>query len=164
MSSGTLSQCACKLQVSGDQPSRCCSVTSPRPRRAPTSRPTSSSSSGHWTAPHRPAPAGAGTQPRTNCSRSLRPCDYAELRGQATAPASANTPAQRRLRHNGDISTIVQGQLRQVLVADKTVPFVVQRGDDLGGGRVQQATGSRLSLKDAGGIQIGEGPLVALTR
>src|SRR5713101_9026313 len=87
---------------------------------------------------------------------------YAELRGQATAPASANTPAQRRLRHNGDISTIVQGQLRQVLVADKTVPFVVQRGDDLGGGRVQQATGSRLSLKDAGGIQIGEGPLVAL--
>src|SRR5713226_8003033 len=89
---------------------------------------------------------------------------YAELRGQFTAPASQNTPARPGPRHNGSIGIIVQGQLRQVLVADKTVPFVVQRGDDLGGGRVQQATGSRLSLKDAGGIQIGEGPLVALTR
>src|SRR5260370_12025431 len=89
---------------------------------------------------------------------------YAELRGQVTAPASKNTPARPGPRHNGSIGIIVQGQLRQVLVADKTVPFVVQRGDDLGSGRVQQATGSRLSLKDAGGIQIGEGPLVALTR
>src|SRR5713226_2278468 len=102
-SSDTLSQCACKLRESADQPSLCCLVTNPRLRRAPTSTPTSSSGNGHSTAPPRPAPAGAGTQPKTNCSRSSRPCDYAELRGQATAPASGNSPAQPGLRHNGDI-------------------------------------------------------------
>src|SRR5271165_2392802 len=33
---------------------------------------------------------------------------YAELRGQATAPASGNTPAQPGPRHNGDIGIIVE--------------------------------------------------------
>src|SRR6266851_4413244 len=46
-SSDTLSQCACKLRESADQPSLCCLVTNPRLRRAPTSTPTSSSGNGH---------------------------------------------------------------------------------------------------------------------
>jgi hypothetical protein len=33
---------------------------------------------------------------------------YAGLCSQVTAPASGNTPAQPRLRHNSDISTIVE--------------------------------------------------------
>src|SRR5271165_5518608 len=160
-SSDTLSQCACKLRVSGDQPSRCCSVMSPRPRPVPTFRPTSSSSSGHSTALPRPEPAGAGTQPKTSCSRSSRHCDYAELRGQVTAPASGNTLAQPRLRHNGDISIIIQRQLRQVLVAGQPVPFVIERADDLGGGGVQQALCGVAGLQYAVRVDVGEGPLPA---
>src|ERR1035437_2311899 len=34
---------------------------------------------------------------------------YAELRGQVTAPASGNTPAQPRPRHNRGIGIIVEG-------------------------------------------------------
>ena len=141
----TLSPCACKLQVSGDQPSRCYSVTSPLPRRAPTFRPTSSSSSGHSTALPRPAPARAGTQPKTNCSRSSRPCDYAELRGQVTAPASGNAPGQPRLRHNGDISTIVQRHHRVVPVRGQAVPFAGQGGERFLRGLLQ-ARGGHLLL------------------
>src|SRR6266852_7051899 len=86
---------------------------------------------------------------------------YAELRGQATAPASGNTPAQPPLRHNGDISTIIQRQLRQVLVAGQPVPLVAERGDDLGGGRVQQALGGVAGLQDAVRVDVGEGALPA---
>src|SRR6266705_7151303 len=128
---------------------------SPRPQRAPTSRPTSSSSSGHSTALPRPAPAGAGTQPKTSCSRSSRPCDYAELRGQVTAPASGNTPARPGPRHNGSIGIIVQRQLRQVLVAGQPVPFVAECGDDPGGGRMQQALGGVADLQDAVRVDVG---------
>ena len=49
-------------------------------------------------------------------------------------------------------------------MAGKAVPFVVKGGDDLGGGRVQQAVCGQSGLLDAGGVQAGEGPLVALER
>src|SRR6266851_4545428 len=81
-SSDTLSQCACKLRESADQPSLCCLVTNPRLRRAPTSTPTSSSGNGHSTAPPRPAPAGAGTQPKPNYAARPPP------RPAETAPPS----------------------------------------------------------------------------
>ena len=42
-------------------------------------------------------------------SLALRRRRYAELRGQATTPASGNAPAQPPLRHDGDISTIIEG-------------------------------------------------------
>src|SRR5260370_20701066 len=146
-----LSQCACKLRESADQPSLCCSVTNPRPQRAPTSPPTSSSGNGRSPAPPRPAPPGAGTYPKTNYSRSSRPCDYAELRGQVTAPASKNTPAPPGPRHNGSIGIIVQGQLRQVLVADQTAPVRAQRGAELSGRRAPHAPPSPIELKRARG-------------
>src|SRR5260370_36008046 len=132
-----LSQCACKLRESADQPSLCCSVTNPRPQRAPTSTPTSNSGNGRSTAPPRPAPPGAGTYPKTNYSRSSRPCDYAELRGQVTAPASKNTPARPGPRHNGSIGIIIQRQPRQLLVVGPPVPLAGQRGGGLRGRRVR---------------------------
>src|SRR5271165_4884007 len=144
-SSDTLSQCACKLRVSGDQLSRCCSVMSPRPQRVPTFRPTSSSSSGRSTALPRPAPAGAGTQPKTSCSRSSRPCDYAELRGQATTPASGNTPARPEPRHNGSIGIIV-GRNPQVMGEPEIVIGAVAHPG-------RQRVPLSLQLAAAGGVQ-----------
>src|SRR5579863_1816353 len=52
---------------------------------------------------------------------------------------------------------IVQRQLRQVLVAGQPVPFVIERGDDLGGGRVQQALGGVAGLEFAVRVDVGEG-------
>src|SRR5208337_3791650 len=77
---------------------------------------------------------------------------YAELRGQVTAPASKNTPARPRPRHNGSIGIIAQWQLRQVLVAGQPVPFVFERADDLGG-----VAGLQYAVR----VDVGEGPLPA---
>jgi hypothetical protein len=55
----------------------------------------------------------------------------------------------------------MQGQLRQLLVADQPVPFAGQRGDDLGGGRVQQALCRVGGLQYAMRIDVGERPLPA---
>ena len=63
------------LLESGDQPSRCCSATSPRHRHVPTCTPTSNSSSGHSTGPPRRTPARAATSPRISSSPSSRACD-----------------------------------------------------------------------------------------
>src|SRR6266851_7737537 len=70
---------------------------------------------------------------------------YAELRGQATAPASGNTPAQPPLRHNGDISTIIQADHRVVAVRGEAVPFAVQGGERFLRG-LGQAGGGHLLL------------------
>ena len=94
--------------------------------------------------------------------------DGPDVGGQVCGPPGAGAVevlaadhgvAQRALR---DI--IIQRQLRQVLVAGKAVPFAGQGGDDPGGGRVQQAVCGQSGLLDAGGVQAGEGPLVALER
>src|SRR6516164_3040222 len=152
--SDTRSQCACKLRESEGQPSRCCSVTNPRRQRVPTSRPTSNSGNGPSTAQPRPAPAVAGTRPKTNCSPSSRPCDYAELCGQVTAPASGNTPARPGPRHNGEIGIIIDADHRVVPVGDDAVPFAVQGGERLLRGLLQAGGGH---LLPAGLVDRGDG-------
>src|SRR6266566_3283007 len=112
-----------------------------------------------------PSPSSGETRVRAGCG-GLRAWTVPGTGGYGPPGAGAvevlaadHGVAQRAL-----CGVVVQRQLRQVLVAGEAVPFVAEGGDDPGGGRVQQAVSGQSGLLDAGGVQAGEGPLVALER
>src|SRR5439155_7123207 len=91
--------------------------------------------------------------------------DGPDVGGQVGGPFGAGAVEVLAADHRGPQRSfrgvVVQRQLRQVLVPGQPVPFVGQRGDDLGGGRVQQAPGGVAGLQDAVRVDVGEGPLPA---
>src|SRR6266545_7185015 len=91
--------------------------------------------------------------------------DGPHIGGQAGGPLGAGAvevlAADDRGAQGALGGVVVQRQLRQVPVAGQPVPFVVQGGDDLGGGGVQQAFPGVAGLQDAVRIDVGEGALPA---
>jgi hypothetical protein len=93
--------------------------------------------------------------------------DSPDIGGQTGGPFGAGAVEVLTADHRGPYRSfrgvVIQGQLRQLLVAGQPVPFAGQRGDDLGGGRVQQALCRVGGLQYAMRIDVGERPLPACT-
>jgi hypothetical protein len=91
--------------------------------------------------------------------------DGPDVGGQVGGPLGAGAVEVLAADHRGAQGAlggvVVQRQLRQVPVTGQPVPFAGQRGDDLGGGRVQQALSGVAGLQYAVRVDVGEGPLPA---